>query len=120
MIAAAWATWKPRNPKSLGPGPAFVEAINAALAKMETPAMTQQEKTNPAPVTQTTGIETAPAEGLFLAETRDGDWIKDERYDNPFGDKNTVISRRTGKWWSPARWMPLPEKQNDTAWEDDK
>lgn len=35
MIAAAWATWKPRNPKSLGPGPAFVEAINAALAKMD-------------------------------------------------------------------------------------
>lgn len=32
MIAAAWATWKPRNPKSLGPGPGFVEAINAALA----------------------------------------------------------------------------------------
>ncbi|MBW9090865.1 hypothetical protein JNB91_23925 [Rhizobium wenxiniae] len=65
-------------------------------------------------------IETAPVEGFFLAETRDGDWIKAEHYDNPFGDKNTVISRRTGKWWSPARWMPLPEKQSDTEWEDNK
>lgn len=70
-----------------------------------------------APENQMTGpIEEAPAEGFFLAETRDGDWIKAERYDNPFGDKNTVISRRTGKWWSPTRWMPLPattEGQNN-------
>lgn len=38
-IAAAWATWKPRNPKSLGPGPAFREAIDAALEKMEQQGM---------------------------------------------------------------------------------
>lgn len=31
MIAAAWATWKKRHGGKLGPGPAFVEAINAAL-----------------------------------------------------------------------------------------
>lgn len=33
MIAAAWATWHSRHGGKLGPGPAFVEAINAALAK---------------------------------------------------------------------------------------
>lgn len=32
MIAAAWATWHKRHGGKLGPGPAFVEAINAALA----------------------------------------------------------------------------------------
>lgn len=31
MIAAAWATWHERHGGKLGPGPAFVEAINAAL-----------------------------------------------------------------------------------------
>lgn len=33
MIAAAWAAWHSRHGGKLGPGPAFVEAINAALAK---------------------------------------------------------------------------------------
>ncbi|MEJ8308543.1 hypothetical protein [Agrobacterium larrymoorei] len=32
MIAAAWSTWHKRHGGKLGPGPAFVEAINAALA----------------------------------------------------------------------------------------
>lgn len=32
MIAAAWATWKKRPGWKLGPGPAFREAIEAALA----------------------------------------------------------------------------------------
>jgi hypothetical protein len=55
MIAAAWAAWHSRHGGKLGPGPAFIEAINAALGKME-PAMTQQEKTsNPAHVSQMTG-----------------------------------------------------------------
>lgn len=31
MIAAAWAAWKPRHKGSVGPGPAFREAIIAAL-----------------------------------------------------------------------------------------
>lgn len=31
QIAAAWATWHARHGGKLGPGPAFVEAINAAL-----------------------------------------------------------------------------------------
>lgn len=31
-IAAAWATWRPRHGGKLGPGPAFREAIEAALA----------------------------------------------------------------------------------------
>ena len=50
-IAAAWATWKPRNPKSMGPGPAFREAIDAALEKMEQQAMTENAST-PAPKTR--------------------------------------------------------------------
>ena len=32
MIAAAWAAWHSRHGGKVGPGPAFVEAINAALA----------------------------------------------------------------------------------------
>lgn len=32
MIAAAWAAWHSRHGGKLGPGPAFVEAINAAMA----------------------------------------------------------------------------------------
>jgi hypothetical protein len=32
-IAAAWAAWHSRHGGKLGPGPAFVEAINAAFAK---------------------------------------------------------------------------------------
>lgn len=31
-ISAAWAAWKSRHGDKLGPGPAFVEAINAALS----------------------------------------------------------------------------------------
>lgn len=31
MIAAAWQAWHSRHGGKLGPGPAFVEAINAAL-----------------------------------------------------------------------------------------
>lgn len=33
MIAAAWGAWHSRHGGKLGPGPAFVEAIEAALAK---------------------------------------------------------------------------------------
>ncbi len=31
-IAAAWAAWRSRHGDKLGPGPAFTEAIDAALA----------------------------------------------------------------------------------------
>lgn len=34
MIAAAWAAWKSRHRERMGPGPAFVEAIQAALEAM--------------------------------------------------------------------------------------
>lgn len=37
MIAAAWAEWKPRNPRRLGPGPGFVEAVQAAIAAAPSP-----------------------------------------------------------------------------------
>lgn len=58
-IAAAWAAWHSRHGGKLGPGPAFVEAINAALEKLETPAMTehQEKEGHPAPVTHVTGLE---------------------------------------------------------------
>lgn len=35
MIAAAWQAWHKRHSGKLGPGPAFVEAIEAALAVMQ-------------------------------------------------------------------------------------
>lgn len=60
-------------------------------------------------------IETAPAEGKFLAEAKTGDWIVVERYDNPHGFKNTVIDNRNGKWWEPERWMPLPSGKSTEA-----
>ena len=53
-------------------------------------------------------IETAPENGEFLAEDKHGDWLRATRYANPFGNPHTVISNRTGRWWSPQRWMPLP------------
>lgn len=37
MIAAAWATWHSRHGGKLGPGPAFREAIQAALAPKAAP-----------------------------------------------------------------------------------
>lgn len=37
MIAAAWATWHSRHGGKLGPGPAFVEAISAALTLKDDP-----------------------------------------------------------------------------------
>lgn len=41
MIAAAWSTWHKRHGGKLGPGPAFVEAINAALA-VQKPSVTDE------------------------------------------------------------------------------
>lgn len=55
-------------------------------------------------------IETMPLDGEFLAENNDGDWLKVERYDDPFGQSdNSVIHRITGRWWYPDKWMPLPK-----------
>lgn len=53
-------------------------------------------------------IESAPKDGKFLAENYAGDTVLVELYANPFGDKNTVIDRYTGKWWAVNRYMPLP------------
>lgn len=44
MIAAAWATWHSRHGGKLGPGPAFVEAINAAIEAMDKPSSTEVEE----------------------------------------------------------------------------
>jgi len=44
MIAAAWSTWHKRHGGKLGPGPAFVEAINAALAT-QNPCITDELRT---------------------------------------------------------------------------
>lgn len=41
MIAAAWDAWHVRHKGKLGPGPGFVEAINAALAASDTPTRQQ-------------------------------------------------------------------------------
>ena len=55
MIAAAWRTWRARHGGKIGPGPAFVEAINAAFDEQErckegsdlaTTAETQAESRN--------------------------------------------------------------------------
>lgn len=55
-------------------------------------------------------IETAPKDGTkFYAPDKHGDLIQVQRFDNPFGNENTVINNRTGRWWSPTHWMPLPE-----------
>lgn len=35
VIAAAWGAWKSRNGGKLGPGPAFTEAIEAALRALQ-------------------------------------------------------------------------------------
>lgn len=40
-IAAAWAAWRSRHGDKLGPGPAFTEAIDAALAVILAPAALQ-------------------------------------------------------------------------------
>jgi hypothetical protein len=37
MIADAWGEWKVRNPRPIGPGPGFVEAITAAIAAAPSP-----------------------------------------------------------------------------------
>ncbi len=55
-------------------------------------------------------IETAPAEGKFLAENMHGDWMVVQRFDP--GKRldfsaNAVISGRTGRWWYARLWMPL-------------
>jgi hypothetical protein len=39
MIAAAWQAWHKRHGGKLGPGPAFVEAIEAAFAAAPTDAL---------------------------------------------------------------------------------
>lgn len=39
MIAAAWKAWHSRHGGKLGPGPSFVEAINAALAAQPKPVV---------------------------------------------------------------------------------
>lgn len=45
-IAAAWDTWHKRHGGKLGPGPAFVEAINAAFA-----SLSERERRTPDVVT---------------------------------------------------------------------
>lgn len=69
MIAAAWATWHSRHGGKLGPGPAFVEAINAALAL-------QSAADTPPPSTHMTVADYAThlfdLHGFMLLETYKG------------------------------------------------
>lgn len=46
QIAAAWGAWRVRHKGSMGPGPGFVEAIDAALAASPDPRITALEKEN--------------------------------------------------------------------------
>lgn len=52
-------------------------------------------------------IESAPKDEKFLVENYSGDTVLVELYENPFGDKNTVIDWHTGKWWTVNKYMPL-------------
>ena len=62
MIAAAWATWHSRHGGKLGPGPAFVEAITAALAAAAvTPGIPDWRP-----------IETAPKDEEFIGRCGPG------------------------------------------------
>jgi len=55
-------------------------------------------------------IETAPKDGtVILTLRKNGRIAPAVWYDNPFGDKNTVIDNSSGKWWTVTHWMPLPE-----------
>lgn len=58
-------------------------------------------------------IETMPKEGNFVALDQDNETATVDRYKNPFGEEHTVINRRTGRWFSPIAWMPLPKGPND-------
>ncbi len=44
MIAEAWASWKIRHPKPIGPGPGFVEAITASIAAAPNPFESKQDE----------------------------------------------------------------------------
>lgn len=44
MIAAAWQAWHSRHGGKLGPGPAFVEAITAALGVAHSPSPVSDKK----------------------------------------------------------------------------
>lgn len=60
------------------------------------------EEREPRPVSE------APNDGYFLAPNINGDWLRVKRYENPFGNQDTVIHVGSGKWWSPSHWMPTP------------
>ena len=54
-------------------------------------------------------IETAPKDGTdIIALSRSGYVERVKWYDNPFGNKDTVINTATGKWWTAVGWIPLP------------
>jgi hypothetical protein len=44
MIAAAWGAWHSRNGGKLGPGPAFREAIAAAISASPAPSLPTREE----------------------------------------------------------------------------
>lgn len=124
-IAAAWATWHERHGGKLGPGPAFREAIGAALAVRCATIRSLQERAE----RQWQPIETAPKDGsdvllycvpssrsrfgalahpIKACQFRKGNWVT-------VGSDVPVAN--------PTRWQPLPsppllslqsgEEQND-------
>ena len=62
MIAAAWDEWKPRNPRRLGPGPGFVEAVQAAIAAAPIRPLVWTQPTWCSPDEYLTGADAAPME----------------------------------------------------------
>lgn len=54
-------------------------------------------------------IETAPLEGEFLAETKDGEWLRVHNQRDVFKTGNRIVCHgSSGKYWAAKRWMPLP------------
>lgn len=61
-------------------------------------------------------IESAPLEGEFLAETKEGDWLKVTNQPDVFKTgKRIVVHGLSGKFWAAKRWMQLPPAQEDNT-----
>lgn len=76
QIAAAWATWKVRHKGSIGPGPGFVEAINAAIAQQPL---------------------SVPTETLYRWRGPKGGWIYDETKPTWHAEKLEIRAAKDAK-----------------------
>jgi len=54
-------------------------------------------------------IYTAPKDGTEVLTLRSSGYVAQGRwYNNPFGNLDTVIDNRSGRWWTATHWMPMP------------